>query len=179
MLHPSIPSDRVGCKHGSDWQTRMTGGLQKDMIKVWSVIVRLVSKICFWPESVNENIDVRKLRSVKCLTIILGEHPNHRHHLKEDFGFGVDELAVAAVPSPSLQVQAIDIHSLCWGLGDVVLHPLGHLVAQHHTVQGPALVGSSDLLWMRKPIHKLKQWRLQGDSRSSERQNWHLATVFP
>lgn len=80
------------------------------------------------------------------LTIILSVHPDHRHHLKEDFGFGVDEFAAAPVPAGSLQVQAVDKHSFCWGLGDVVLHPPGHLVAQHHPVQGPALVGPRDLL---------------------------------
>lgn len=87
------------------------------------------------------------------LTIILSIHPDHRHHLKEDFGLGVDEFAAAAVPAGSLQVEAIDIDSLCRGLGDVIFHPPGHLVAQHHAVQGPALVGPSDLLQVRGQIH--------------------------
>lgn len=98
---------------------------------------------------------------IKCskkihLTIILSVHPDDGHHLEEDFGFGVGELAAAAVPAGSLQVEAIDVHSLCGGLGDIVLHPLGHLVAQHHAVQGPALVGPSDLLKVQRQIHRLK-----------------------
>lgn len=84
------------------------------------------------------------------LTIILSVHPDHRHHLKENFGFGINEFAAAPVPASSLQVQAININSLCRGLGDVVLHPPGHLITQHHAVQGPALVGSSDLLQMAR-----------------------------
>lgn len=84
------------------------------------------------------------------LTIILSIHPDHRHHLKEDFGLGVHEPAAAAVPAGSLQVEAVDIDSLCRRLGDVVLHPSGHLVTQHHAVQGPALVGPSDLLQYKR-----------------------------
>lgn len=84
------------------------------------------------------------------LTIILSVHPDHRHHLKEDFGLGVDESAAAAFPASSLQVEAVDIDSLCRRLGDVVLHPSGHLVTQHHAVQGPALVGPSDLLQVQR-----------------------------
>lgn len=79
-------------------------------------------------------------------TIILSIHPDHWHHLKENFGFGVNKFAVAAVPASSLQVKTVDVHSLCGRLGDVILHPLRHLVAQHHAVQGPALVRPSDLL---------------------------------
>lgn len=87
------------------------------------------------------------------LTIILSIHPDHRHHLKEDFGLGVHEFAAAAVPAGSLQVEAVDINSLRRGLSDVVLHPSGHLVTQHHAVQGPALVGPSDLLQVQGQIH--------------------------
>lgn len=80
------------------------------------------------------------------LTVILSIHPDHRHHLKEDFGFGVYEFAAPAVPAGSLQVEAPDVHSLCGRLDDVVLHPPGHFVAQHHAVQGPAFIGPSNLL---------------------------------
>lgn len=80
------------------------------------------------------------------LTVILCVHPDHGHHLEEDFGLGVDQLAAAAVPAGSLQVEAVDVDTLGGRLRDVVLHPAGHLVAQHHAVQGPALVGPGDLL---------------------------------
>lgn len=89
------------------------------------------------------------------LTIILSIHSDHRHHLKEDFGLGVDEPAAAALPAGSLQIEAVDINSLRRRLGDVVLHPSGHLVTQHHAVQGPALVGPSDLLQVQGQINKV------------------------
>lgn len=84
------------------------------------------------------------------LTIVHSIHPDHRHHLEEDFGLGLNEFAAAAVPTGSFEVEAIHVHSLCRGLGDVILHPLGHLVEQHHTVQSPALVGPGDLLQVQR-----------------------------
>ena len=93
------------------------------------------------------------------LTIIFSVHPDHRHHLKEDFGLGVDEFAAAAVPASSLQVQAVDVDPLSRGLGDVVLHPPGHLIAQHHAVQRPALVGPSDLLQVQGKAEMYAVWQ--------------------
>lgn len=85
-------------------------------------------------------------------TVVLSKHPDDGHHLKEDFGFGVDEFAAAAVPASPLQVETVDVDPLCGGVGDVILHPLGHLVAQHHAVQGPALIGSGDLLGVQRQM---------------------------
>ena len=90
------------------------------------------------------------------LTIILSVHPDHRHHLKEDFRLGVDEFAAAAIPASSFQVEAVDVDSLSRGLGDVILHPPGHLIAQHHAVQRPALVGPSDLLKVQGKARQVK-----------------------
>lgn len=84
------------------------------------------------------------------LTVVHGVHPDHRHHLKEDFGLGLDEFAAAAVPTGSFEVEAVHINSLRRGLGDVILHPFGHLVEQNHAVQSPALVGPGDLLQARQ-----------------------------
>lgn len=84
------------------------------------------------------------------LTIVDGIHPDHRHHLEQDFGLGLDEFAATAVPAGSFEVEAVHVYSLRRGLGDVILHPLGHLVEQNHTVQSPALVGSGDLLQVER-----------------------------
>lgn len=81
-----------------------------------------------------------------CLTVVLGIHPDYRHHFKQDFGLGVDESTVPAVPTGSIQIQPIDVDTFLWWHRDVILHPLGHFVAQNHAVQGPAFVSTSDLL---------------------------------
>lgn len=86
------------------------------------------------------------------LTIVHGVHPDHRHHLEENFGLGFDELAAAAVPAGSFKVQAVHINSLCRGLGDVILHPLGHVIEQNHAVQSPALVGPGYFLQVQGQI---------------------------
>lgn len=91
------------------------------------------------------------------LTIVHSIHPDHRHHLEEDFGLRFDELAAAAVPAGSFEVEAVHINSLCGGLGDVILHPLGHLVEQNHAVQSPALVGPGDLLQVQGQIPVVTQ----------------------
>lgn len=86
------------------------------------------------------------------LTIVHSIHPDHRHHLEEDFGLGLDEFAAAAVPTGSFEIEAVHVNPFCGGLGDVILHPLGHLVEQNHAVQRPALVGPSDLLQVQSQI---------------------------
>lgn len=91
------------------------------------------------------------------LTIVHGIHPDHRHHLEEDFGLGFDELAAAAVPAGSFEVEAVHVNSLCRGLGDVILHPLCHLIEQNHAVQSPALVGPGDLLQVQGQIAVVTQ----------------------
>lgn len=63
------------------------------------------------------------------LTIVFSIHPDYRHHLKQHFGFRVDEFAVPPVPAGPLQIEAVHIHPLRGRLSDVILHPLGHLVA--------------------------------------------------
>lgn len=84
------------------------------------------------------------------LTIVHSIHPDYWHHLEEDFGLGLDEFAAAAVPTGSFEVEAVHVYSLCRGLSDVILHPLRHLVEQHHTVESPALVGPGDFLQVQR-----------------------------
>lgn len=75
------------------------------------------------------------------LTAVFRVNPYDRHQLKEHFGFGFSELHIPLVPAGTFQIQAIHVHTL-WGRGrDVILHPLGDLIAQHHIVQSPAFVG--------------------------------------
>lgn len=83
------------------------------------------------------------------LTVVLGVHPDHGHRLKEHLGLGVNQLTGSPVPAGPLQVESVNIDALRRGLRDVVLHPLGHLVTQHHAVQGPALIGPGYLLHKR------------------------------
>lgn len=80
------------------------------------------------------------------LTIVLGVHPDHGQHFEQDFGLGIGESAVPAIPAGSVQIQPVDVDAFVRWSGDVVLHPLGHFVAQNHAVQGPAFVSASDLL---------------------------------
>lgn len=84
------------------------------------------------------------------LTIVHSIHPDDWHHLEKDFGLGLDEFAATAVPTGSFEVEAVHVYSLCRWLGDVILHPLGHLVEQNHAVQSPALVGPGNLLQVQR-----------------------------
>lgn len=90
------------------------------------------------------------------LTVVLGVHPDHGHRLKEHLGLGVNQLTGSSVPAGPLQVESVDVDALRRGLRDVVLHPLGHLVTQHHAVQSPALIGPGYFLCKRAggQIHK-------------------------
>lgn len=81
---------------------------------------------------------------------ILGVDVNDGDVFEKDLVLGLYQLAASAVPAGSLQVQSVNVDTLCRGLVDVILHVLGDVVLQDHVVQSPALVSTSHLLMKRK-----------------------------
>ena len=43
-----------------------------------------------------------------------GEDVDDGHRLEKNFGFGLDELALSAVPACPLQVESVDVDALLW-----------------------------------------------------------------
>ena len=76
-------------------------------------------------------------------------HSKDVHHWnlnEQHFGGGLYQSVVPPVPACPVQEQSEHIHPFVRGAGDVLLAHLGEVIVDHHTVQGPALVGSGHLL---------------------------------
>lgn len=71
---------------------------------------------------------------------------DHGEKGEEDLGRGFDEFAVAAVPACTVQEQTVHVDTFWRRATDVFLHESCHVIVEYHAVQGPALVGSGDLL---------------------------------
>ena len=70
----------------------------------------------------------------------------HGYHGEQNFWGGIAQLSIAPVPSGSIQVQAVDVHTLWRGRSHLVFGHLCDLIEHDDAVQCPALVRSGHLL---------------------------------
>lgn len=102
-----------------------------------------VGQICS-PGLLVDRADVHA--ALMLLGAVLRRDVDDGHGLEEHLGPRLHQLAAPAVPSGTLQVEAVHVHALTGRLRDVVLHQFEDIVPQDDGVQSPALVCSRHLL---------------------------------
>ena len=85
----------------------------------------------------------------------------HRDGCKENFGCGLREATVLAVPAGTIQKQTIHVHPFRWWSCNVLFVHSGDIIVYYNCVQCPALVrscyflphGCHKALWVEEASH--------------------------